>query len=454
MGSSTEYPYRTIVYITDVIGGQGFQGSGVLLSPDEVLTASHLLYRSGVGAASSVRVSPGYDGGFAPYGTVSASYFHYFAINDAFGILSNATSQTDYAIIHLSRPFNVGFMGYQANFAGGAVQTGGYPASGGGTQVDISETVTRDPVLTLLDGVDTGSGSSGSPLWVTQNGLPSVVGLVSSGTGVQGFNTLITTSVFQTIQGWISQDDYADPLVDAPFYLARNPDVAASILSAAYHYDTFGWHEGRDPSAYFSTLGYLGANPDVRAAGVNPLGHYDAHGWQEGRDPAADFDTTLYLLHNPDVARANADPLLHFLQHGRAEGRAAYAAIGPAASITAGFDPEYYLLANPDVGAAGIDAWTHFDTFGWREGRNPNAIFDTRGYLNAYPDVARAGLDPLTHYDQYGWTEGRDPAAGFDTKTYLRINADVAAARIDPLEHYLQYGVYEGRSTFADGRFG
>jgi serralysin len=49
------------------------------------------------------------------------------------------------------------------------------------------------------------------------------------------------------------------------------------------HYRLFGWHEGRDPSANFDTLGYLTANPDVAAAGVDPLGHYLQFGIYEGR---------------------------------------------------------------------------------------------------------------------------------------------------------------------------
>lgn len=36
----TTYPYDTVVRITDSLG----QGSGVLVAPDEVLTASHVVH--------------------------------------------------------------------------------------------------------------------------------------------------------------------------------------------------------------------------------------------------------------------------------------------------------------------------------------------------------------------------------------------------------------------------
>jgi len=47
----------------------------------------------------------------------------------------------------------------------------------------------------------------------------------------------------------------------------------------------FGWHEGRDPSAVFSTNGYLMTYTDVAADGGNPLQHYLQFGMAEGRSP-------------------------------------------------------------------------------------------------------------------------------------------------------------------------
>ena len=109
---------------------------------------------------------------------------------------------------------------------------------------------------------------------------------------------------------------------DADYYLAYNPDVAAAGVDPLAHFDTFGWHEGRNPNAYFDTAGYLARNADVAAAGVNPLEHYEAFGWREGRDPSASFDTLQYLAANPDVAAAQVNPLEHYLQFGAHEGRA------------------------------------------------------------------------------------------------------------------------------------
>ncbi|MBN8977046.1 MAG: hypothetical protein J0I08_11250 [Rhizobiales bacterium] len=257
-----------------------------------------------------------------------------------------------------------------------------------------------------------------------------------------------------------SQPASESPLINLEFYLQSNPDVASAGVSPADHYENFGWHEGRNPNAHFSTTGYLAANSDVGAANINPLTHYDMSGWKEGRDPSANFDTSLYLEHNPDVAAAGIDPLSHYLEFGKAEGRQTYMAVGQSGSFTHGsFDAEFYLLNNVDVAKAAIAsggntlefAYNHYEQFGWHEGRNPNSLFDVNGYLDAHDDVRAAGVDPLTHYDDFGWKEGRDPSGAFDTQSYLSNYTDVAAAQVDPLQHYLAFGIHEGRNSFVDG---
>ncbi len=272
-----------------------------------------------------------------------------------------------------------------------------------------------------------------------------------SSINVSGPDGVKVTNVehLQFADGTLDIVDDGNPLFDTPYYLSHNRDVFYAGVNALDHYNTSGWHEGRDPNGAFDTSGYLDTNPDVKATGVNPLEHYHQNGWKEGRDPGPDFDTTLYLIHNPDVAEANIDPLAHYLQYGVAEGRQTYGAIGP--NIVDGFDAEFYLFWNPDVAASGVDPLTHYNTYGWHEGRNPNGLFDTSSYLSHYADVAAAGMNPLQHYEQFGWREGRDPSAGFDTTAYLAAYADVAAAGVNPLDHFLQYGVYEGRHTFGFG---
>jgi len=240
-----------------------------------------------------------------------------------------------------------------------------------------------------------------------------------------------------------------DPLFDAVFYLAHNPDVAAAGVAPYQHYMTMGWHESRDPDAYFQTQYYLKQNPDVAAAGVNPLQHFESSGWKEGRNPSAVFDDADYLAANPDVKAAGIDPLLHYVQSGKTEGRAAFG----VSDVTKDplVDAAYYYAQNPDVRAAGVDANTHYLAYGWQEGRNPNTLFDTNYYLTQNPDVRAAGINPLQHFEVNGYKEGRQPSLLFNDAKYLAVNPDVKAADVDPLLHYLNNGQFEGRQAFLSG---
>ncbi|WP_244475643.1 ExeM/NucH family extracellular endonuclease [Methylobacterium sp. Leaf466] len=317
----------------------------------------------------------------------------------------------------------------------------------------------------ILSGGSSPSGFTGNDTLVLNSRFSEVtvsqVGGVQVITGPEGIDTISGFERFQFSDGTIVTGDGA-PLVDDLFYLAANPDVFAAGLDADAHYAQYGFEEGRDPNAFFSTDGYLAANRDVAAAGLDPLAHYQTYGFKEGRDPGASFDTQRYLAANSDVAAAGLNPLAHYLQYGQGEGRTVYEAVGRTADLArAGFDAEYYLLANGDVADAALGApdvfafaRNHYQTYGIAEGRDPNAVFDTDGYLAAYTDVAAAGLDPLAHYGQFGWREGRDPSVDFDSSAYLAAYGDVAAAQINPMQHYLQYGIAEGRLAFADGSFG
>ena len=270
--------------------------------------------------------------------------------------------------------------------------------------------------------------------------------------GPTGSHTVLTGfEVFNFTDGTVNNND-GSPLIDDLFYYSRYHDVWNAHADADAHYNTFGWHEGRNPDAFFQTAVYLSANPDVKASGVNPLTHFDITGWKEGRVPSITFDPAQYLNANPDVQAANIDPLRHYLANGFQEGRQPFA---PSELVTAnGFDYVYYLNNNPDVAGSGVDPFLHFQTVGWKEGRNPNALFDTNGYLNTYLDVKAANINPLDHYNTNGWIEGRDPSVGFDTTSYLGAYADVNAAHVNPLTHFLHYGIHEGRSPFADGVWG
>ncbi|GJD31119.1 hypothetical protein PMNALOAF_2372 [Methylobacterium adhaesivum] len=272
------------------------------------------------------------------------------------------------------------------------------------------------------------------------------------------------------------KSDYAlvarSGLFDIRYYLANNPDVAASGEDPIVHYLQFGYLDGRAPSAFFDGNAYRDRNADVREARLNPLVHWLRLGSAEGRmppvrdgvaEPGTDyalvarsglFDEAYYLRSNPDVAESGLDPIVHYLTSGFREGRE------PAAF----FDGKTYAQRYPDVGTAGQAPLVHWMRVGKAEGRRApirdaaattagtdydlvarSGLFDPAYYLRANPEVAAAGLDPISHYLQTGHASGRQPSEFFDGAAYLASHSEVAAAGLNPLVHWLRVGAEEGR---------
>jgi hypothetical protein len=320
---------------------------------------------------------------------------------------------------------------------------------GGESTVAIFTGTSGDNVFTAASGNNRYDGLGGNDTISFNFNLTDAT-VTYSGTQViidaPGYHTILTG--FQTYQfndGTVDEND-GNPLVADLYYYSRYHDVWLAHADADAHYSSFGWHEGRDPSAFFSTNFYLALNQSVKASGFNPLTQFDTTGWKAGAQPSPNFDVQAYRSQNPDVAAAGVDPLAHFLQYGGDEGRQP-TAVSSILVGTTGFDAAYYLAHNPDVLASAVDPLQHFLDFGWKEGRDPNGYFDTKGYLANNPDVAAAGVNPFLHYNQFGWKEGRDPSPWFDTSAYLDANPDVKAAGVNPLVHFLENGIKEGRAA-------
>ena len=73
------------------------------------------------------------------------------------------------------------------------------------------------------------------------------------------------------------------PHFDRSFYCDRYRDINTDLVDPLTHYCVFGWKEGRDPCAWFSTKRYMARNADVAESGFNPFLHYVLVGQREGR---------------------------------------------------------------------------------------------------------------------------------------------------------------------------
>jgi len=216
--SSSQYPYDTVVEITDTIGQDEFQGSGVLIAPNAVLTAAHVVWSTNVGSASNIEVTPGANDGTAPFGSSAVVGGTFNKVYDPSDLISEQQSQLDFALLVLATPFtNIGKMTIDPDYAGGIVNVTGYPASAGGVLVNSVQAVTQDPHYALLDGSSLGEGSSGGPVWVEGPGnVPEVVGLVSSGDGAQGIFVQLTSADLTEIQEWEAADGVELPSTPSP----------------------------------------------------------------------------------------------------------------------------------------------------------------------------------------------------------------------------------------------
>jgi V8-like Glu-specific endopeptidase len=234
MSASFNAPLNGVVYITDTIGAERFQASGVLIAPNLVLTASHVVWQAGVGTATNIVVSPGYDQGVAPFGSAYALSYNYNLIEDFGDEETLATSESDYALIKLGTSFTQPTdFALGANYPGGVAYVSGYPAAADGIVESPAQAISLVPGYSILQGLALGAGSSGGPVWTLgANGAPTVQGLVSTeGEDGAGYNVQITSSALSQIESWVAQDEAPSPPLSV-FDTSTNASVMA--MGTAY----------------------------------------------------------------------------------------------------------------------------------------------------------------------------------------------------------------------------
>lgn len=73
-------------------------------------------------------------------------------------------------------------------------------------------------------------------------------------------------------------------------------------------------------SRLFDAAYYLKANPDVQANQIDPLWHYVSYGWKEGRNPSPFFNAAYYLENNPGISALKSNAFVHFIMYGQKKG--------------------------------------------------------------------------------------------------------------------------------------
>jgi len=172
---TTVYPWRTICsLIVTFPDGTQFIGSGAIVGDEcghgnHVLTAGHMVHSVDHGGwASSVKVIPGRDGSYMPYGYTWATYLRSYT-----GWTEYQDSRHDWALMTIDYDHaSLGWMGRMTAASSSAVYTGtlntaGYPGDkGGDDQYWTADSGDSADEYNHWYWLDTYGGQSGSPVWV------------------------------------------------------------------------------------------------------------------------------------------------------------------------------------------------------------------------------------------------------------------------------------------------
>lgn len=223
---TTSYPWSTVaklhMYMNGAIVGVC---SGALVDSFHVLTAGHCVYfwkdSVEVGWVDSVRVTPGADSGYAPFGDAWATRFRTYV-----AWTENADPRHDWALLTLD--WNIGqltgWMGLLTTDPAdsvyfGDVETAGYPGDldeGQNMYHAKAEGCGADDYIHYT-WLDTAEGQSGSPVWRSDISGPYVVSILAySSNSLYACNwaTRLDGQKFDDILAWSAADSPPDGSTD------------------------------------------------------------------------------------------------------------------------------------------------------------------------------------------------------------------------------------------------
>jgi len=158
------YPYRSVARIVSTFrDGAKFAGSGIFVSADGVFTAAHIVYKKDHGGlATKVEITPGYDGGAAPFGTTGARRIEVMP-----EYITTKDPNYDFAAIITDDPSvgtRSGWLGFivPPSINLGTVRIIGFPRGGAMTETSSRGTLSFRNKIAYT--ADTENGMSGAPI--------------------------------------------------------------------------------------------------------------------------------------------------------------------------------------------------------------------------------------------------------------------------------------------------
>lgn len=206
---ATRYPWSAVCSIeTTFPDGSTLLASGVLIGPDDVLTAAHAVYDADAGGfATDVRVIPAYEFGAEPFGSAFAADIRTF---DAW--TERADPEFDLALLELDDDIGLstGYLGFSdetdATLQSRIVNTAGYPSD-----LDDGEamwaaqdflTDVSDAQLFFRGQLDAAGGQSGSGMWIRDGDDRFVTGVLTYETATANEATRLSGARFAFVDAW------------------------------------------------------------------------------------------------------------------------------------------------------------------------------------------------------------------------------------------------------------
>lgn len=213
--NTSEWPYSSFTKL-DLVFSDGwgifpttaqYTGSGTIIGPHHILTCAHNVYnQEDKKYVSSISVVPALNDNYAPFGEIKVTRFYLFKKYVQHEQNKNLTIDLDIALLILDKSIGMytGWAGISTdsdeNLKYNYVKDGffenaykvnitGYPGDKGHNQMWTMSHKLQDLNKERFEYlIDTNPGQSGSPIWVSKNGGPVILGVHTHGGGLQQQN--------------------------------------------------------------------------------------------------------------------------------------------------------------------------------------------------------------------------------------------------------------------------